>query len=202
MIDYRLLDFSSYLYCRYIKKIKKLIPYKKSRVIVAPTGRIKIDGMLQLNQNYRRPNGRSTILRIDDNAELIVKGKFDVFYGGDIICFKKSRLIIGSGFCNSNVLIRCTKSIKIGNDVAISHNVTIMDSDAHNIVEYDHKKTKPVIIGDHVWIGSRAMILKGVKIGDGAVIAAGAVVTKDVPANTLVAGTPARVIKTNIKWEH
>jgi len=202
LIDYKLLDIGTYFYCKYVKKINALIPYKTSKVILSPTARIKIDGKLSLNTNCMKQNGRSTILRIDENAEMLVRGNFDVFYGGDIICFKKSRLIIGSGFCNSNVTIRCTKSIKIGNDVAIAHNVTIMDSDAHNIIQYDHKKTKPVIIGNHVWIGSRAMILKGVKVGDGAVIAAGAIVTKDVPANSLVAGTPARVLQTNIKWEH
>ena len=200
--DYRLLDLGTYLYCRYIRKIHALIPYKKSKVILSPTGRIKIDGRLRLNTNCLDNNGRSTIVRIDDNAEMIVKGEFDIFYGGDIICFQKGRLILGSGFCNSNVTIRCTKSIKIGQDVAIAHNVTIMDSDAHNIVQFDYRKTKPIIIGNHVWIGSRAMILKGVKIGDGAVIAAGSIVTKDVPSNSLVAGVPAKVIKTDIRWEN
>ena len=200
--DAGLLDYGTYLYCKCFKKIPSLLPYHKSKVILAPTGRIKIEGQLRLNCNCRKENGRSTIVRIDDYSELIVKGNFDVYYGGDIICFPNSRLTIGSGFCNSNVTIRCTKRIQIGKDVAISHNVTIMDSDAHNIKEWNHKKTKPVIIGNHVWIGSRAMILKGVKIGDGAVVAAGAVVTKDVPSNSLVAGVPAKVIKTNIIWEH
>lgn len=57
------------------------------------------------------------------------------------------------------------------------------------------------MIGDHVWIGARAVVLKGVTIGDGAVIAAGAVVTHDVPAHTLVGGVPAKIIKQNIVWE-
>ena len=56
-------------------------------------------------------------------------------------------------------------------------------------------------IGNHVWIGAKAMIMKGVNIGDGAIIAAGAVVTKDVPARCLVAGVPAKVIKTDIEWK-
>jgi acetyltransferase-like isoleucine patch superfamily enzyme len=53
----------------------------------------------------------------------------------------------------------------------------------------------PVTIGAGVWVGARAMIMPGVTIGDGAVIAAGAVVTKDVPPNTLVAGVPARIVR-------
>ena len=201
ILDYKLLDFATYFYCKFVKKIDRLVPYKKSRVILSPTSKIRISGKLGLNCNCIKNNGRTTTLRMDEHSKFLVQGNFDVFYGGDIICFKDSSLKIGSGFCNSNVKIRCTKSIKIGKDVAIAHDVTIMDSDAHNIIKADYKNTKPVIIGNHVWIGSRAMILKGVKIGDGAIIAAGAIVTKDVPSNSLVAGVPAKVIKSDVKWE-
>ena len=63
------------------------------------------------------------------------------------------------------------------------------------------QKAQPITIGKHVWIGQNAMILKGVNIGDGAVIAAGAVVTKDVPAGCLAAGVPAKVIKKDVIWK-
>ncbi|MDX2046776.1 MAG: DapH/DapD/GlmU-related protein [Chitinophagaceae bacterium] len=61
--------------------------------------------------------------------------------------------------------------------------------------------TKPVIIGDHVWIGTGAIILKGVHIGNGSVITAGAVVTKDVPPGCLAGGVPAKVLQKDITWE-
>jgi len=61
--------------------------------------------------------------------------------------------------------------------------------------------TQPISIGNHVWIGINATILKGVTIGDGAIIAAGAVVTRDIPASCMAAGVPASVIKNNISWE-
>ena len=138
---------------------------------------------------------------MDENSKLVIEKNFDVFYDGDIICFKNSTLKIGGGFCNSNIKIRCTEKMEIGFDVSISHDVTIMDSDAHNIEREDYISTKPIKIGNHVWIGSRAMVLKGVTIGDGAVIAAGAVVTKDVPANSMAAGNPAKIIKENIRWK-
>ena len=56
-------------------------------------------------------------------------------------------------------------------------------------------------IGNHVWIGENSMVLKGVTIGDGVVIAASSVVTRDIPPHSLVAGIPAKVIRENIEWK-
>lgn len=83
--------------------------------------------------------------------------------------------------------------VEIGNSCKIAWDVIIMDSDLHPI-EGKVLENKPVIIEDHVWIGCRAIILKGVRIGKGAIIAAGSVVTKDIPAYTIAVGVPARVI--------
>ncbi|MBN2686053.1 MAG: acyltransferase [Pontiellaceae bacterium] len=104
-------------------------------------------------------------------------------------------------YLSANALVRAEKHIKIGDNCAISWNVTIVDSDFHAF-EVDGElvqRVKEVIIGNHVWIGSHAIILKGVTIGDYAVIGAGSVVTKDVPPYSAVAGNPAKVIKTNVK---
>lgn len=194
------LIFYNILSSKVLRRGGKLISYKKSYFVLHKTAKIILKGDLVTNDNCIKRNGKSTVVRMDSYSEMNVNGGFSIYYDGDIICFKNSKLTLGSGFCNSNVKIRCTNSITIGNNVAISHDVTIMDSDAHNI-DYDgYQMTKPVIIGNNVWIGSRAMILKGVKIGDGAIIAAGAVVTKDVPENTVAAGCPAKIIKDSIKW--
>lgn len=198
----RLLDVEllNTLWLRGVKKQNKIICYKGTRLILNKTSKIKVNEKLKLNYNMIKDNGRTTILRMDENSEFVV-GNFSVYYGGDIICFKNSKLEIGSGFVNSNVKIRCTESIKIGEDVAISHNVTIMDSDAHEIINEGYKKTKPIVIGNHVWIGSGAMILKGVSIGDGTVIAAGSIVTHDFPNNCIAAGIPAKIIKKDVTWK-
>ncbi|MBO7744922.1 hypothetical protein I8J29_12005 [Paenibacillus sp. MWE-103] len=74
-----------------------------------------------------------------------------------------------------------------------------MDTDTHRIEGMS--ETKPTVIGDRVWIGSKATILKGVTIGEGAVVAAGSLVSKDVAPYALVAGVPAKPIRENVSWE-
>jgi len=102
--------------------------------------------------------------------------------------------------------------VSIGNRVLISHNVSIFDSQTHplsaslrhehfqHIISKGHPRQldlgeKPVIIGDDVWIGCMSVILRGVSIGEGAIIGAGSVVTGDVDPWTIVAGNPARLIR-------
>lgn len=87
--------------------------------------------------------------------------------------------------------------IEIGNDVFIAPKVNLITLN-HEINPYERSTTtaKPIKIGDRVWIGIAATVLPGVTIGDNSIVAAGAVVTKDVPPNTIVAGNPAKAIKT------
>jgi acetyltransferase-like isoleucine patch superfamily enzyme len=95
--------------------------------------------------------------------------------------------------------IHCGHEVSIGAGCAISWDVVILDRDYHAL-DADDEQRRPVRIGDHVWIGCRAIVLKGVTIGPGAVVAAGAVVTEDVPARALVAGNPARVVREAVSW--
>lgn len=111
-----------------------------------------------------------------------------------------SKLSIGD---NSGIGIDCVCNgeLTIGNDVMMGPECVII-SQNHEFSDVTfpmrlqgYKKEEPCIIGDDVWIGRRAMIMPGVKIGNGAIIAAGAVVTKDVPDYAIVGGVPAKVIK-------
>jgi len=180
----------------------KLFPFRKTVLILDDNAKMNLEANLCVNANCIKPNGRSSIVRLDNDSRLVVKGEFRIYYGGDICVFEGGTLEFGGGFCNSNVKIRCKERISIGKNVAISHDVTIMDSDGGHTLDYDgYKSSSPIEIADNVWIGSRAMILKGVTIGEGAVVAAGSVVTKDVPANTVVAGVPAKVIRENVSWK-
>jgi acetyltransferase-like isoleucine patch superfamily enzyme len=111
-----------------------------------------------------------------------------------------SRLIIGkSTNIGDRTEIHCGKEVIIGENCAISWDVVIMDRDYHKL-NTNENVYKPVHIEDNVWIGCRSIILKGVKVGKGSVIAAGSVVTKDVPPNTVVGGNPAKVLKKDIYW--
>ena len=99
-------------------------------------------------------------------------------------------------FINSGCHFQDQGGIFIGNNVLIGHNVVLATIN-HALDPFDrHNIYKPIIIGDRVWIGSNVVITQGVRIGDGAVIAAGAVVTRDVAPNTVVGGVPAKILKT------
>lgn len=176
-----------------------LIAHKGTYLIFDKSSQLNIQEAFNINENCIKNNGRTTQIRLDENSIFNVRSKLDVYYGGDIIVLSGGNLSIGNSFINSNCKIRCKKNIQIGDNCAISHDVTIMDTDSHKI--NGKVKIEPVIIEDNVWIGTRATIMPGVTIQKGAVIAAGAVVTKDVPANTVAAGVPAKVIKENISWE-
>lgn len=114
---------------------------------------------------------------------------------------EKAELIIGRGTSiGDRTEIHVGKSVKIGGNCSIAWDVCILDRDYHALNSTDEVR-KPVIIGDNVWIGCKVIIVKGVSIGDGAVIAAGSVVVRDVPANALVAGNPAKIVKENVTWQ-
>jgi acetyltransferase-like isoleucine patch superfamily enzyme len=102
-------------------------------------------------------------------------------------------------YLNRRTEIACKSSVRIGERCAISWDVLITDTDYHALA--GSSAVVPVVIGDHVWVGARSTILKSVTIGEGAVIAAGSLVTKDAPPCALVAGMPARVIRENVWWE-
>lgn len=125
---------------------------------------------------------------------------------------KEASLTIGERtFIGSNSIVVATDAVSIGNDVLISHECYITDTAGHSLIPEIRKKdipnrwrnhkdwsvveSKRVVIHDESWVGPKCTILKGVTIGKGAVIAAGSVVTKDIPERVVAAGVPAKVIK-------
>ncbi|HBP62848.1 MAG TPA: acyltransferase [Desulfosporosinus sp.] len=115
-------------------------------------------------------------------------------------------IIIGNNVGISGATIYARKSIAIGDNTCIGGNVKILDNDFHPIeVEARNADVKekigcrPIIIGKNCFIGCNALILKGTELGDGCVVGAGAVVSGKFPANSMIAGNPAKVIKVLFK---
>jgi galactoside O-acetyltransferase len=142
----------------------------------------------------------------------ITIGNFVICYGA-INC-QRERAVVAVGdrsFIGSGSIVVCAKEVAIGSDVLISHECYLIDTDGHSLSLSERRqdipnrwkgtktwegvKCAPITIGNGAWIGPRVIILKGVEIGEGAVIGAGSVVTKSIPAWSFAAGSPARVIR-------
>lgn len=174
----------------------------KVNIELSKTADIEINGKLVLGCSDYKHEHRYTNLSISENGKLVVNNKQQIYANTYISVSKGATLeFFGNGYVNYGCNIDCFEHISIGKGTYISKQVYIRDSDNHDIEYEGYKKSAPIIIGEHCWIGMRATILKGVTIGDGAIIAAGSLVNKDVPANSLVAGVPAKVIKENVKWK-
>jgi acetyltransferase-like isoleucine patch superfamily enzyme len=148
-----------------------------------------------LKENCRIRMTDST-LHIVGNVSL--RPGFSIWAVGATIVIRDGTVI------NQQTSIVASRRVEIGEHCHIARNVTIMDNDMHKYATGADKPAricKEVIIKDHVWIGMNAMILKGVTVGEGAIVAAGSIVTKDVKERTLVAGVPANVIRENVVWE-
>jgi acetyltransferase-like isoleucine patch superfamily enzyme len=134
---------------------------------------------------------------------LLHKDHFTLCEGSRIHVREGAKLEIeGKSFINTMTEIDTYESIFIGHGTIISSNCYITDSDQHIVVENgkEKPKTKAIKIGKKVWIGRNVTILKGVEIGDNSIVAAGSIVTKSFPANSMIGGNPAKIIKEIISW--
>ena len=170
------------------------------------------------NKFYYEPLLRYRCTSVGKNLSLdgdmpLIEGSGNIFIGNNVTIgnrcawivtpnlFKNPTLIIGDNTTINyltGISVECR--VEIGNNCVIAGETMIFDNNSHSLhFENDRKMTKDDVasikIEDHVWIGMRSFIGKGITIGKGSVVAAFSVVTKDVPEMTLVGGNPARVIK-------
>jgi len=176
---------------------------KVLKVLGSPSSAMAlVNAQLKIRGRARVPLSVRLIGRIQ------LKGDGDVEFGhgvaltGDIVpiefvSYKDACISIGDdSFINYGSSISAYKQVRIGRHCFLGHYTLIVDRNEHG-VEWREAAPVPaqVTIEDHVWIGSRVVILPGVSIGHHSVIGAGSVVTKDIPANCLAVGSPARVVR-------
>lgn len=139
---------------------------------------------------------------LEQNATLEIGGYNQIGRGSLVWILEGGRIVLNGATTTGKNKIIAKEQVTIGRDCQIAWGATICDHDFHKTYSDGRQniETAPVVIGNNVWIGMDATILKGVTIGDGAVIAAGAVVTRSVPARCLAGGVPARILKEGIDF--
>jgi acetyltransferase-like isoleucine patch superfamily enzyme len=183
----------------WVATLRANLAAKDARILVARRTRIRIKGnvagggTLGIGSQWAGLSMLETMFTVRPESELQISGAFRFLSGCHIGLARGAKLTLGSGYMSNEGRISCEHSIIIGNDVAIGPRVSIRDDDGHGLV--GSPRFGPIVIGNHVWLGEGVRVLKGVTIGDGVIVAAGSVVTRDLPAGNLCAGTPCRPLR-------
>lgn len=144
-------------------------------------------------------------ITLGDNVRIVTyfpRAGMSIFQRVKFAAFGYSYIRVGNNVAFNGTSISARKGIEIGDGTIFSPNVIVIDSDFHAPWPPENRTFNPaperdeeVFIGKNCWIGTNAIILKGVKIGDNSIIGAGSVVVKDIPENCIAAGNPAKVVK-------
>jgi len=201
-IHFKYLTYFNFIKTKHKKIKNKLEIFGKLR-----KNKIKISG----NNNVIYV-GKNSVLR---NCNIFMKGNNNTLYIGDDCVINNTSIILDNegaeikignktSVAKAQIVSLEPYNIEIGEDCMLSYDIEIRNTDSHKI--YDKSTNKrinegnSVKIGNHVWLGMRAVILKGVNIDDNSIVAGGSIVTKDVMSNTIVSGNPAKQIKENVYW--
>jgi acetyltransferase-like isoleucine patch superfamily enzyme len=186
-----------------IQKLIHMLRFRPTKEIIKNIPGVKI--------GENTTNSATIVNKYPDSSSITV-GQDCLLYGSISVENERARISIGNNVFIGNSTIFCVLGITIEDDVLISSDCLIQDSDNHNLSRKLRKKDcsdwkvkgtqdwslvekKEIKICAGAWIGAKAIILKGVTIGEGAIVGAGSVVTKDVAPYTIVGGNPAQFIK-------
>ncbi len=195
------IDLVKYFYFNFISSIVKrekdcyILPNRGSRFEIDRTARIYLRGNLTLNDHKLKHSKAECYLRMMKNTELYINGDVKCAFLSTIELHSGSKVSIGKAYINVGAVIMSEKEIEIGNDVLISRNVYIYDSDFHQILDESGNITnqaKKITISNGAWLGVKSTILKGVKIGEGAILSANSTAMTRIKSHTIACGTPAR----------
>ncbi len=149
-------------------------------------------------------------------ARLFIKGSYNkiiinsnAYLEGTTVHIEDNNcsIIIGENTFIGPSHLACTedgRSIVIGNNCMLSSNINVRTGDSHSILDKEGNRTnqaEPITIGNHVWVGEGAKIMKGVQLQKDTIVASGAIVTRSFPSNVIVGGNPAKVIKEGVSWD-
>ena len=171
---------------------------------VAKSATLDVHGTFWFGARRIKGSKLESRLLVEDGATLATEGPVKLFYGADIEVFRGAKLVLKGGIAaNTGFTVVCGDSIEIGKDVQIGRGVTIRDNHGgHYLNRAGFKDTRPVVIGDKVWLCEGCTIMPGVKVGEGAIVGAHAFVTTNVPAHAMVSGNPAVVVDEDILWKY
>lgn len=190
-----------------------LFPRGKGNRLVAPCAflwRVKfnIRGRSNTVVFERGVRIKNTHIGIYGNNNTLIIMKYARIHNSEFVLDKGDCIIcIGMESSAEKALFAAVEQesqITIGTDCMLSTDVEIRTSDSHKILDDEGNRVNfkgDIVVEDHVWIGAHASILKGVTLGSGSIIGFGSVVTKNIPANSIAAGNPAKIVKEKIWWE-
>ena len=179
-----------------LRKIMKILHWIML-IIKLKLYNVKYGKNIRGNRIYIKNEGS---IALGDNVSLNSYPGGELYKTGLQTYCKKAKIFIGSN-CNLNgTMIHCREHVKIGDYCMFGPGTVLCDNDSHrNSIDIAARRkapeSDPIVIQKNVWIGMNSLILKGVTIGENAIIAAHTVVTKNVPRNTLVGGNPVRILK-------
>jgi tetrahydrodipicolinate N-acetyltransferase len=174
-----------------------------TRLKVGSSSRIDIPAGSFLFLGFASFSPTPCSIQLGWNARFSVQGTVQMNRGVRVFVTDGGHLEMGSrSYINDCSTLTCFEHVKIGSGCSISWSTNILDANIHELVIAGRPRLRsaPVLIGDRVWIGTGATILPGVSIGEHAVIAAGSVVTTDVPGGVVVGGNPARILAEDVSW--
>lgn len=202
------------LYKRIIRKISPIsgknnvikgIPFVK--YFLFGMGCLKIVGNNNVIICHSKKIGKTKFFIRGNNNKIVIERGVKIQSGTIWIENQGNNIVIGEDTTIEEAHLAVAEdnlSIILGKDCMLSRGVRISTTDSHSIIDNNNQRINmgaSVIIGNHVWIGYRSNVNKGVSIGDNSVIASNSLVTHDVPSSVIVAGVPAKVKKTNINWD-
>lgn len=184
----------------------KIIPYKNTIIDIEPGAKIYLSGGdIEIGCDLLKKSKMETRIRLREKSLWSSFGGCKISYGSTIEILQDAIFDCKFFTMNSNSTIIVAEKITLGRDVMIGRNVVVYDSDHHQILDKNGEiinYSKPVVIGDHVWLATNVLILKGTSIGSGSVIGANSIVSSAVDEKTIYGMEQKKYIRKDYRnWD-